>query len=108
MRLFRQCAVVGVFVSSLFHPVYADDLLTQANANANACSGCHRGGMGSGTVADSGTKAMDALNTLSAATIEEALLEFRSGEREGTVMNRLARGYTESEIAAMAKVLANQ
>ncbi|MEH6911569.1 MAG: hypothetical protein V7459_13360 [Oceanicoccus sp.] len=108
MRLLRQCLVIGFFASVLFPPVYASDLLTQASANVSACSSCHRGGMGSGGMAGSGTQVMGALNTLSAASIEEALLQFRSGEREGTVMNRLARGYSDSEIAGMAKVLASQ
>ena len=27
---------------------------------------------------------------------------FRANERQGTIMNRIARGYTDAEIAAMA------
>jgi len=32
---------------------------------------------------------------------------FKSGERKGTVMNRIARGYTDEEIELMAKHLSS-
>ena len=36
------------------------------------------------------------------------MLEFKAGAREGTVMNRIARGYDDAEIAAIARHLGNQ
>ncbi len=112
-RLISRVLAVSFCVSCLCQFVYADDLLAQARANVSACSSCHSGGMGSGktrsdVMEGSGAKTMVPLNTLSAASIEQSLLQFRSGEREGTVMNRLARGYSKSEIAAMAQVLGSQ
>ena len=37
-----------------------------------------------------------------AAFIAESLREFRAGTREATVMNRIAKGYSDEEILALA------
>jgi sulfide dehydrogenase cytochrome subunit len=83
--------------------VFADDTLDRATAMVSTCSSCH-----SDRSVDRQTEGPISLKTLSANKIEQALLAFRSGDRAGTLMNRLARGYSEAEIAAMAQVLANQ
>ena len=46
------------------------------------------------------------LHEQTAATLERKLLDYRSGQLQGTVMNRIARGFTEAELRAMARVLA--
>lgn len=61
--------------------------------SALVCSGCHGE---SATVPPVGADAR---------RIESAMLGFRSGERAATVMDRIARGYSESEIAALAAAL---
>ncbi|WP_089721313.1 c-type cytochrome [Candidatus Entotheonella palauensis] len=38
----------------------------------------------------------------------QRLMAFKSGKREGTVMNRIAKGYSDAEIAAIAKYLASK
>jgi sulfide dehydrogenase cytochrome subunit len=40
--------------------------------------------------------------------IVRAMQEFRSGQRPGTVMDRIARGFTEDEIRAIAAWYAAQ
>lgn len=60
-------------------------------AGASSCSGCH------GTVAP-----MPPLAGRPAPEIEAALAAFRDGTREGTVMNRLARGLTPAQAEAVA------
>lgn len=60
-----------------------------------SCAACH------GTDGAS-PGAMPGLTNLDAAAIEAALLAFRSGQRQGTMMNRIASGYSEEEIAAIA------
>ena len=72
-------------------------------AMASACSSCH-----SAHSVGSDSEGPGSLAALSANEIEQALLAFRSGERVGTLMNRLARGYSDSEITAMARVLTKQ
>lgn len=43
------------------------------------------------------------LQGLEAGEIETTLLRFKSGELQGTVMNRIAKGYTDLEIKALAR-----
>jgi sulfide dehydrogenase cytochrome subunit len=67
----------------------------------NACAPCHgTDGMSPG--------AIPALSGKSAAYITQRMLEFKAGAREGTVMNRIARGYDDDEIAAIAQHLGNE
>ena len=71
------------------------------SALADACAPCHGAdGMSPG--------AIPALAGKSVAYITERMLEFKSGAREGTVMNRIAKGYDNDEIAAIARHLGSQ
>ena len=63
---------------------------------ANACAPCH------GTDGKS-PDAIPALSGKSADYIVQRMLEFKAGAREGTVMNRIAKGYSDTEIAAVAQ-----
>jgi cytochrome c553 len=42
------------------------------------------------------------------AAIVKAMQDFRSGQRPGTVMDRIAKGFTDEEIQAIAAWLAAQ
>jgi sulfide dehydrogenase cytochrome subunit len=42
------------------------------------------------------------------AAIVKAMQEFRSGQRAGTVMDRIAKGFTDEEIQAIAAWYAGQ
>ena len=44
----------------------------------------------------------------SAKYIEKAMLQFKAGERPATVMNRIAKGYTDEEIKLLSAYLGNQ
>ena len=44
----------------------------------------------------------------SAEYIEKAMLQFKAGERPATVMNRIAKGYTNEEIKLLSTYLGNQ
>lgn len=66
---------------------------------AEACAGCHGvGSLGAGDIV--------ALAGRPKEEIAAAMAAFRSGERQGTIMGRIARGYSEAEIAAIATALA--
>jgi cytochrome c553 len=66
-----------------------------ANGVAEGCVACHGpGGRGSGTVPP--------LAGRDAAELAAAMTAFRANERPATIMNRIARGYTEAEISAVA------
>jgi cytochrome subunit of sulfide dehydrogenase len=72
-----------------------------APAGAAACSGCHPA---SRAVETPFTR----LAGRNPADIVTAMQEFRSGQRPGTVMDRIAKGFTDDEIKAIAAWYAAQ
>jgi cytochrome c553 len=64
-------------------------------AGAAACSGCHP------SVAR-GPSPVTRLAGRDRAEIIKAMQDFRSGARTGTVMDRIAKGFTDAEIQAIA------
>jgi sulfide dehydrogenase cytochrome subunit len=70
--------------------------LAQAPLAAEGCIGCHGpGGTGAGGI--------PALAGRDAAELRALMIAFRANERPGTIMGRVARGYTDAEIAAMSE-----
>ena len=67
---------------------------------ATSCSGCHP--------ASRVTSPVPRLAGVDQAAIVRALQEFRSGQRPATVMDRIAKGFTEDEIQALAAWFATQ
>lgn len=65
---------------------------------ANTCFSCH------GTDGKS-AGAMPSLAGKSASYIAQTLREFRSDKRENTVMSRIAKGFSDAEIEALADQL---
>ncbi|WP_374449974.1 cytochrome c [Stella sp.] len=66
---------------------------------ATSCSGCHAP---AGRVS---APSIPPLAGLAAADMARALAEYRAGERPGTVMDRIARGFTAAESEAIARWL---
>ena len=64
-------------------------------AGAAACTGCHPA---SARV----ISPVPRLAGLDRAAIVRAMQDFRSGARSGTVMDRIAKGFTDEEIQAIA------
>jgi sulfide dehydrogenase cytochrome subunit len=60
------------------------------------CAGCH------GTDGESQGSA-PSLKGEDAATLKEMLMDYKNDKEEGTVMNRIAKGYSDAEIAAVAE-----
>jgi sulfide dehydrogenase cytochrome subunit len=69
---------------------------------SNACAGCH------GTNGGSAGPTMPSLGSQSKEAIEAAMKKFKSGERPSTIMGRLAKGYSDAEITAMAEFFSKQ
>jgi len=69
-----------------------------APPGALSCSGCH----GAAGVE------IPSLSGLSADEITEAMGAFKSGARPATLMNRLAKGFNETETRAISEWLASQ
>ena len=72
--------------------------ITPAPQSAAACTGCH------GPAALGNT--IPSLDGRAAGEIVAQMHAFRSGERKATVMDRIARGFTEDETRAIAEWLA--
>ena len=86
---------MGLFVESSF--IGAALLLVSAFAAdkvmvlALSCASCHgTNGANPGLI--------PRIQGRSAEYIEKAMLQFKAGERPATVMNRIAKGYTDEEI----------
>ena len=92
IRLFAAAAVVAV-----------SGIASAADAppGASSCSGCHPATAGVATP-------VPRLNGRDAAQITTAMTEFRTGKRPATVMDRIAKGFTDDETKAIAAYLAAQ
>lgn len=77
----------------------ADPVVRRGAALANACAACHGpDGQSQG--------AIPAINNVPVEDFIAALQAFRTEARQGTVMNRIARGLDEVDIAAVAAYFA--
>ena len=81
--------------------VSAPALAAEQPPGASSCSGCH-------TTAARGNPAVPRINGQKATDIVAAMVNFRSGKRASTVMDRIAKGFSESETQAIADWLAQQ
>jgi cytochrome c553 len=84
-------------------PLLASNLAFGADAppGAAACSGCHPTSRGVET-------AVPRLIGRDAAQLVSAMQAFRSGQRPSTVMDRVAKGFTDDETRAIATWYAAQ
>jgi cytochrome subunit of sulfide dehydrogenase len=62
---------------------------------APSCLGCH--------AAAGADSAVVSLSSLTVEQIETAMQAFRSGTRAATVMDRIAKGFTDEEVRAIAQ-----
>jgi cytochrome subunit of sulfide dehydrogenase len=85
--------VLAVLLSAAAIPV-ADAAAPIPPPGASSCSGCHA------------NKSVDTpvprLIGLSPAEIEAKMLAFRAGQKPASVMNRIAKGFSDAEIKAIA------
>ena len=101
-------ALLGALVLSASSAAFAADetnpTMTGASAImlANTCAGCH------GTFGASVGPATPSLGGISDEYFQETMKGFASGEIKSTIMGRIAKGYSEEEIAAMAGYFSKQ
>ncbi len=93
-----HCLIAAAALFASAGPVSAVEV---APAGAAACSGCHPISQWAGTP-------FTRLVGRNPADIVTAMQEFREGKRPGTVMDRIAKGFTDDEIGAIAKWYAAQ
>jgi sulfide dehydrogenase cytochrome subunit len=68
----------------------------------NTCAGCH------GTGGNTNGPATPGIAGMANDYFVETMKAYQDGSRPGTVMNRIAKGYTDEEIQAMSKYFAGQ
>jgi len=93
----RAALLAGLIFSLAALPAYSGE----APAGASACSGCHA------TSSKVSTPAPRLIG-LKAADIESAMRAYRTGERAATVMDRIAKGFSDDEVKAIAQWYAAQ
>ena len=102
MKLFDAVPVVlmaGLWLASA--AAAGDAVASRGAALANACAACHGpGGRSQG--------AIPSIDTLPAEDFMTALKAFRADTRQGTVMNRIAKGLDDTEISATAAYFASR
>ncbi len=95
----RKLCLIAALLTASLAPALADPS-KPVPLIAQACAGCHgQYGAGQGaTPPIAGTPKEDFLKVWAA---------FRANERPATIMNRIARGYTDEEVAALADYFAS-
>ena len=97
---FLGCATMFVICAALAHgPARAD--MASGAVLANTCFSCH------GTDGKS-AGAMPTIADKTESYIVDKLTSFKSGKLDATVMNRIAKGFSDAEIAALAKFFSGQ
>jgi sulfide dehydrogenase cytochrome subunit len=69
---------------------------------SHTCAGCH------GTSGYSAGEVMPSLAGMDKRYLYKSMMDFRSGARPSTIMGRMARGYSDEEIAAIASFFSEQ
>lgn len=92
--------VMLVAVASLISLAGPAAAQSPAPTGASSCSGCHD--------ARIANPAIPPLKGRSAADIVAEMQAFRDGKREGTIMGRIAKGFSDSETQAIAAWLSQR
>lgn len=85
-------------------PTWAD-VFSDPEIIVNNCYACHGEKASKGPGA---TGTVPSLKNLPVRYLVEALREFKYDKREGTIMNRIAKGYSDGELAAIASYLSKK
>jgi sulfide dehydrogenase cytochrome subunit len=93
--------LLGICLTACSAPLIADEPIASAAMLAGTCAGCHgTDGASPGPIAP--------IKGYSASSLATAMRMFRSGQRPSTEMQRIAKGYNDAEIEAMASYFAAQ
>lgn len=96
------CAVISSASALPMLPSIAQSKITEGQRLAANCANCH----GSDGVAVDGK--LPALAGQSKEDLLGALQAYKNGNRTGTVMPQIAKGYSEQQLAALAEHFAAQ
>ena len=93
-----RVVLVGFFVLAfIVMPSLAFSKSLRGAMLGNTCAGCH------GTRGVSANSKIPPLAGQNPAELISVMLAYRDGSRKGTIMNRVAKGYSDDEINAIAE-----
>ena len=92
----------GVLIACLVGCGLASAAPRSGSMLSHTCAGCH------GTNGYSAGDVMPSLAGIDKRYMQKSMMDFRSGARPSTIMGRIARGYSDQEIAAIASFFAAQ
>lgn len=102
-RIFRHVSVRALQVTLLiWFAADASAAGPSAEALAYTCAGCH------GTDGSSVGPSSPHIAAMDPAYFYDSMLAYKSDQRDATIMNRIAKAYTDEEIEAMAAFFAKQ
>ncbi len=93
----------GLLGLTLSGPSQAQDIQAQRlyhQSLAATCANCH----GTNGVSVPGVT-VPMINQLPASVMYELLIAYKTDKRKGTIMNQLAKGYTDEQLKTIANVL---
>jgi cytochrome subunit of sulfide dehydrogenase len=95
---------VALGLTTVAHAADAPELMSGASARmlSETCAGCH------GTDGASGGPAIPSIAGMNGEYFVELMQGYQKDEVYGTIMNRIAKGYTDEEIALMGTFFARQ
>jgi sulfide dehydrogenase cytochrome subunit len=99
--MFRRKTVAMLLGSGLMLGATALSAAPTGQMLADTCAGCH------GTDGASTGPATPSIAGNAAIYIVDAMNAYKSGDRHGTIMGRIAKGYSDEQIEAMAEVIAS-
>ncbi len=99
MRMISRGVLAGLAIGLLAAPGLAADA-EQGRRLANSCTSCHG-------IEGRSVGATPSLAGQAEADLLAKLQAFKAGSVEATIMNRLARGYSDEELAALAAYFAS-
>ncbi len=102
LRTLTLCAAGTLLTVAAPRAALAQPDLRSAGYLAANCANCH------GTAGRSVTGAMPALAGVPKENIVKSLTDFRDGKRSATVMQQLAKGYSDEQIGLLAEFFSRQ
>jgi sulfide dehydrogenase cytochrome subunit len=93
---------LAVLVFCISTSVLAEQKIASDSMLANTCSGCH------GNTGVSTGPGIPSIRGLSKDYFVEIMMAYKEDKAYSTIMGRIAKGYSEKEIEAMADVYANK
>ncbi|MCW9035615.1 MAG: cytochrome c4 [Rhodospirillales bacterium] len=102
LRIKSIPAALAVGVLAIFTSINtASAEMASVQTLASPCAGCH------GVNGVSVGPATPSIAGLTEAYFLDSMATYKSGKRKGTIMSRIAKGYTDEETKAMAKLFAS-